>query len=312
MPDDSDQLDGILDSMSRDEPIDWDSASEHAAENSRQRIETLRHIARIASFNRSLQADSMAREARRAAAPPPMPATWGDLVLLEWIDSGARADVFRAWDPGLHADVAVKLFRPDAPGAISEAAAGAALLVRHPNLVPIYGTARHDDRLGIWMELQVGPTLERLVNSGRQFSPHDVVRFGLEIGGAVMAVHDAGLLHGRIDPAHVFLGAGNEARILPMDVASNSAPKHSDLDALEALLRVVASAGPPIAVCLAAVLHRATEPAMEARYASIAELVHALEKCLTDLPAITPAAEGARDKPSFGRLGSWLPGRRRP
>jgi len=71
------------------------------------------------------------------------------------------------------------------------------------------------------------------------------VRIGLEIGAAVMAVHEAGLLHGRIDPAHVFLGPGNEARIDPFGLAlrrrSANAGRHLGLQQVDADARAWAA-----------------------------------------------------------------------
>jgi len=45
--------------------------------------------------------------------------------------------------------------------------------VRHPNVVTIYGAEQIADRVGLWMELVAGKTLEQLLEGGRTFTPSE-------------------------------------------------------------------------------------------------------------------------------------------
>src|SRR5579863_8039069 len=84
----------------------------------------------------------------RAAALPPASA-WGEFRLLARVGQGGFGEVYRAWDPHLQREVALKLLLP---GAVTGEAEYEAMLrearalasVRHPNIVPVYGIDRHD------------------------------------------------------------------------------------------------------------------------------------------------------------------------
>ena len=163
----------------------------------RGRIDTLRDLSHIAAFSRGLQRGA-------ESGPPAAPERWGDLLLLERIGSGAHADVYRAWDPRLQREVALKLIRPGS-GAESEwlEEGRAAARVRHPHVVAVHGIDRHDGRVGLWMELVRGVTLERRVQEHGPLDPAEAVRLGTEIGSALTAVHAAGTLHRDVKPANV-------------------------------------------------------------------------------------------------------------
>ncbi len=92
-------------------------------------------------------------------------AAWGPLSVLEQVGSGTFGDVYRAWDPRLDREVALKVLRRH-PGSDDERAAtvveeGRLLArVRHPNVVSVYGADRVRGDAGIWMEFIEGQTLE--------------------------------------------------------------------------------------------------------------------------------------------------------
>jgi serine/threonine protein kinase len=77
--------------------------------------------------------------------------------------------------------------------------------VHHPNVVTIFGADCIDERIGLWMELVKGRTLQQAVEDGQTFGASDVVRIGIELCRAVAAVHEASLLHRDIKPHNVML-----------------------------------------------------------------------------------------------------------
>ncbi len=183
-------------------PVDWDVADSGAAEIDRPLVRHLKAIAAIA-------------DAQRTETPD----TWGPLRLLERIGQGAFGDVYRAWDPRLDREVALKLLpvekvRSEAVAIIEEGRLLAR--VRHPNVVTIYGAERIDDRVGLWMEFIDGRTLHQLVaNDGRRFSAREVTAIGEAVCGAVAAVHTAGLLHRDIKAQNVMMD--RDGRVALMD-----------------------------------------------------------------------------------------------
>ena len=131
-----DRWDELLARLSDGSAVDWDAARAGQVDpDSLGRIEALRDVARIAEFSRSAQ---------RAALdePPPAARRWGRFVLLERTGEGASSEVWRAWDPQLSRELAIKMLRDEtsgpAPGGLL--AEGRALArVRHPNVVAGHG-----------------------------------------------------------------------------------------------------------------------------------------------------------------------------
>ena len=94
--------------------------------------------------------------------------SWGDFRLIARVGHGSFGEVYRAWDPHLERDVALKLLLP---GSVSGDEAYRSLLrearalasVQHPNIVHVYGIDRHDGRVGFWTDFVEGKTLSALV-----------------------------------------------------------------------------------------------------------------------------------------------------
>jgi eukaryotic-like serine/threonine-protein kinase len=186
--------DDLLASISDGQPADWDAAERAASDADRPRLAVLHGLSRIAEFNRELQ---------RAPEDRAGPARWGELVLLECLGTGGRGEVWRAWDPALEREVALKLMHSGLEDALLLEEGRNLARVRHPNVVHVLGVDRRDDRVGMWMELVRGSTLEQLVRAQGPLEPREARRVGLEMGEAVAAVHAAGLVHRDIKPANV-------------------------------------------------------------------------------------------------------------
>jgi TolB-like protein/Tfp pilus assembly protein PilF len=185
--------------------IDWTSAATAVGSTDPELFRQLQVLARIAEVHRDPQ---------EADAPD----TWGHLRVLDRLGAGAHGIVYRAWDPRLDREVALKLI-PTA----NEAADGTAIVeegrllarVRHPNVLTIYGAEQIGDRIGLWMELVQGKTLEQLLQAGRTFTCEEVRCIGIEVGRALAAVHSAGLLHRDVKAHNVMLG--DDGRVVLMD-----------------------------------------------------------------------------------------------
>jgi serine/threonine protein kinase/Flp pilus assembly protein TadD len=147
-------------------------------------------------------------------------AAWGSFSLLARVGHGGFGEVYRAWDPSLQREVALKLLLPGAVGGEAEyeamlREARALASVRHPNIVPVYGIDRHDGRVGFWTDFVRGKTLSALVGEQGTFGAREAALIGLDVARALSAVHRAGLLHRDIKAENVMREEGG--RILLMD-----------------------------------------------------------------------------------------------
>ncbi len=158
--------------------------------------------------------------AAEAAEAPTVAATWGSFSLMGRVGFGGFGEVYRAWDPHLQREVALKLLLPGVATGEAEyeamlGEARALASVRHPNIVPVYGIDRHDGRVGFWTDFVRGKTLSVLVGEQGTFGAREAALIGLDVSRALSAVHRAGMLHRDIKAENVMREEGG--RILLMD-----------------------------------------------------------------------------------------------
>src|SRR6188768_1828371 len=94
-------LDRAIEHLLDADAADWSIATGLLASRPQQ-LEALRVVADVAAGCRRLQS------AATSAQPAPL-FRWGGLDVREQVASGASADVYRAYDPALGIDVALKL-----------------------------------------------------------------------------------------------------------------------------------------------------------------------------------------------------------
>ena len=184
--------------------VDWGTEEFLGASPRLPLIEHLKVVAAVAAVHRQ---------------PALAPDQWAHLRVLERIGRGSFGEVFRAWDTRLDREVALKLLPVEGERDTSSFIEEGRLLarVRHPNVATIYGADQVDNRIGLWMELVPGRTLEQLLQD-KSLSVPETARIGVEICRAVAAVHRAGLLHRDIKAHNVMLA--EDGRVVLMDFGS--------------------------------------------------------------------------------------------
>jgi len=218
-------------------------------------------VARIADLHRTLPADDA--DVRPEGRTVPV-TSWGRLTIVEEIGRGAFGAVYRAKDPRLDREVALKLLRRDA-GTDDERVAASVVeegrllaRVHHPNVVTIYDADRIAGRVGLTMELVRGWTLEQELRQRGPFPANDVIAAGIEISRALAAVHDAGLLHRDIKTQNVMRhrarsdSGTNTGRLVLMDFGAGrellDEPDSVDLTGTPLYLAPEVFAGQPASV----------------------------------------------------------------
>ncbi|MCC6558239.1 MAG: protein kinase [Polyangiaceae bacterium] len=156
-----------------------------------------------------------AGEVRGRLSPTPPPASGlpavGKYELLEEIGHGGMATVYRARDPRLGREVAVKVIhkhlRENAEVAarfVAEARAAAKL--RHPGIVEVYDvSADEDGERYLVAELLRGGTLRKVLQRHREMPAEVGAAIVLELCDALEHAHAGGIIHRDVKPENVLV-----------------------------------------------------------------------------------------------------------
>ncbi len=140
--------------------------------------------------------------------------------LVGVLGSGAMGIVFRARDPELGRDVALKLLHPDAAAKRLQREAQALARLTAPNVVRVYDVGEHAGKVFVVMELVEGMTLRTWMATARR-SPVilDVLR---RAGRGLAAAHRAGIVHRDFKPDNVLMAHGGEVLVGDFGLASEA------------------------------------------------------------------------------------------
>ena len=139
------------------------------------------------------------------------PVEIGRYELIERVGHGAFGNVYRARDPKLDREVAVKLPRsqtfllPEETERFLRESRSAAQL-DHPGIVRIFDTGRHDGLPYIVSEFVDGEPLSSVV-SEREFEFREAAQATLQIARAVEHAHERGVIHRDLKPSNVMANA---------------------------------------------------------------------------------------------------------
>ena len=132
------------------------------------------------------------------------------------IGRGGMGVVYRAHDPRLKRDVALKLLAPELAEDrafrdrfLRESELAAAL--EHPNVVPIHDVGETDGQLFIVMRLVEGSDLGALLRSEGRLQPRRALALVAQVAAALDAAHERGLVHRDVKPSNVLVDPGDHA-----------------------------------------------------------------------------------------------------
>ncbi len=147
----------------------------------------------------------------------------GRYEILSAIGAGGMGEVYRAHDPTLDRQVAIKLLPPETAADPSarqrlrrEAMAVAA--IDHPYICKIFEIGEHDAALFLVMEYVPGDTLDHRLQSGRLPAP-EALRLGGEIAEALEEAHARRFLHRDLKPANIMVTPSGHVKVMDFGLA---------------------------------------------------------------------------------------------
>lgn len=225
----------------------------------------------------------------------------------ELLGEGALGVVWKAYQPSVGREVALKIIRPglaSQPSFVRRFEAQARTIARlaHPHIVPLIDFWRDPEAAYLVTALMAGGSLAEAIESG-PIPSAEARRMLAQIGSAVDHAHSQGIVHGDLRPGNVLMDASGNAYLSDFRIGSTGAhevtPEGSPYRAPE-----LESTGPSLEadryafgvlvdrllgelLDLAPIITRATAPDPNDRYSSCSALLSDLDRALGGVPEST-------------------------
>ncbi len=155
------------------------------------------------------------------------PGAIGRYQILDVVGSGAMGTVYKAHDPAIGRDVAIKVVRIDADSAQERAAAidrfrlevQAAGRCSHPAIVGVYDFLDQSGDPAIVMELVDGTSLYRTLRDPERRAAYPLPGVLLQVLEGLGYAHGQGIIHRDIKPANILVTPSGQAKIADFGVA---------------------------------------------------------------------------------------------
>ncbi len=148
-----------------------------------------------------------------------LPSKLGHFNLLEEIAHGGMGTVYRAFDPTLNREVAIKVLREDLardPKFLNDflQEAGSAAAISHPHIVQIYFVGEESAQSYIVMELLRGRTLREIIEQDGPMNEERALELTIQVVEGLRAAYKNRMIHGDIKPANIFITEDTGAKVL--------------------------------------------------------------------------------------------------
>jgi dipeptidyl aminopeptidase/acylaminoacyl peptidase len=147
----------------------------------------------------------------------------GPYEILAPIGAGGMGEVYRARDPRIGREVAVKVLPEATSGEPErqhrfEKEARAAGALNHPNILAVYDVGTHEGVPYIVSELLEGETLRSRIG-GSPLPTRKALDYAAQIARGLAAAHEKGIVHRDLKPENVFVTRDGRVKILDFGLA---------------------------------------------------------------------------------------------
>ena len=176
-----------------------------------------------ASFSDALRGEQAGRHGKWGQLSLAAGDRVGPYEIHSLLGAGGMGEVYRARDPRLGRDVAVKVLPRELSADADrlkrfERESRAASALSHPAIVAVYDVGSEGDTSYIVMELVPGKTLRELLLSGalplRKLAP-----IAAQLADGLAAAHEAGIVHRDLKPENVMVTRDGGVKILDFGLA---------------------------------------------------------------------------------------------
>jgi len=157
-------------------------------------------------------------ESSRRDAP-----TIGRFRVVSHLGKGGQGSVFKALDPELGREVALKIIKHRAPDSsesrrfVEEARIAAQ--IAHPNVIPLYDVLEHNGQTVLVFEYVEGTTLKSVLAGGEGIVEKDALSIMVRIAVGLAAAHEKGIIHLDLTPNNVMMEGEGRPRIMDFGLA---------------------------------------------------------------------------------------------
>src|SRR5512145_1720705 len=158
-----------------------------------------------------------------SSAAPNTRTSIGPYRIVARVGAGGMGEVFKAWDPRLERDVAIKLLHPEAAGDAARqrrllAEGRAASALNHPNILRVYDADVDGQSYYLVSEWLEGKSLRDELTRG-PMALRGLLDLAVQIADGLAAAHANGIVHRDIKPDNIMLARDGTARIVDFGLA---------------------------------------------------------------------------------------------
>lgn len=155
--------------------------------------------------------------------------------LLEMIDSGGMADIYKALCKKTNSIVAVKVLKEcfsDNAEYIDrfKKEAESVFSLEHENIVRVTDIGYDESAYYMVMEFVEGSTLKALIDRRKRLNEKETAEYALQVCSALSAAHKKGIIHRDIKPHNVLIDNSGRLKLTDFGIAKSVASKEDEED----------------------------------------------------------------------------------